>query len=143
MSLFPRDEPSDRVLGSDAATRALSVTAVENDFVEGVYEKLASVYDVVFGPTLHPGRVQAIRRMGIAPGDSIIAPRTDSSASRFCGGSGAFRTTVSTCVLMRHASNHGRCELKCGQIPGTARPGTRLSGPCPPLPWVVHDAFHR
>ncbi len=72
MSLFPRDEPSDQVLGTDAATRALSVTAVENDFVEGVYEKLASVYDLVFGPTLHPGRVQAIKRMGIAPGDRIL-----------------------------------------------------------------------
>ncbi len=72
MSLFPRDEPPERVLGSDAATRALSVTAVENDFVEGVYEKLASVYDLVFGPTLHPGRMQAIKRMGIAHRDRIL-----------------------------------------------------------------------
>ncbi len=74
MSLFPRDEvrSSDEVLGSDAATRALSVTAVENDFVEGVYEKLASVYDLVFGPTLHPGRLQALDRMGIGPGDRIL-----------------------------------------------------------------------
>ena len=52
--------------------RALSVTAVENDFVAGVYEKLASVYDFTFGPTLHPGRVQAIQRMGIRPGDRVL-----------------------------------------------------------------------
>ena len=45
--------------------RALSVTAVENDFVEGVYDKLAKVYDLFFGPTLHPGRLQAIQRMNI------------------------------------------------------------------------------
>src|SRR6478736_10503793 len=62
----------DEILGSDAATRALSVTAVENDFVANVYEKLASVYDIVFGPVLHPGRVDAIRRMGIRPGDRVL-----------------------------------------------------------------------
>jgi phosphatidylethanolamine/phosphatidyl-N-methylethanolamine N-methyltransferase len=54
------------------ATRALSVTAVENDFVTGVYEKLASVYDFVFGPTLHAGRLRAIQRMGIRPGDRVL-----------------------------------------------------------------------
>lgn len=63
---------TDEVVGSDAATRALSVTAVENDFVERVYEKLASSYDFTFGPTLHPGRVQAIQRMGIKSGDRVL-----------------------------------------------------------------------
>jgi phosphatidylethanolamine/phosphatidyl-N-methylethanolamine N-methyltransferase len=56
----------------DAGTPALSVTAVENQFVERVYEKLANVYDLTFGPTLHPGRLQAIQRMRIAPGSSIL-----------------------------------------------------------------------
>lgn len=60
------------IAASDAATRALSVTAVENDFVAGVYEKLASVYDIAFGPTLHPGRLQAIQRMGINPDDRVL-----------------------------------------------------------------------
>lgn len=63
---------SEEILGSDRATRALSVTVVENDFVARVYEKLAGVYDVVFGPALHPGRVDAIRRMGIRPGDRVL-----------------------------------------------------------------------
>jgi phosphatidylethanolamine/phosphatidyl-N-methylethanolamine N-methyltransferase len=74
MALFEPRQPPEReeILGSDAATRALSVTAVENDFVEGVYEKLASVYDLIFGPTLHPGRVQAIQRMGITRSDRIL-----------------------------------------------------------------------
>src|SRR5438128_1265767 len=74
MPLFdpPRPVEPDEIIGSDAATRALSVTAVENDFVNGVYEKLASVYDVVFGPTLHPGRVQAIQRMGIKTDDRVL-----------------------------------------------------------------------
>jgi phosphatidylethanolamine/phosphatidyl-N-methylethanolamine N-methyltransferase len=69
MALFDQEDTD---LSSDVATRALSVTAVENDFVEGVYEKLASVYDLVFGPTLHPGRLVARDRMGIRPGDRIL-----------------------------------------------------------------------
>src|ERR1041385_5794564 len=69
MALFDQENTD---LSSDVATRALSVTAVENDFVEGVYEKLASVYDLVFGPTLHPGRLVARDRMGINADDRIL-----------------------------------------------------------------------
>ncbi len=69
MPLFER-EPAD--FGSDLATRALSVTVVETDFVARVYEKLASTYDLTFGPTLHPGRLEAIERMGIKSGDRIL-----------------------------------------------------------------------
>jgi phosphatidylethanolamine/phosphatidyl-N-methylethanolamine N-methyltransferase len=69
MALFEREDPE---FGSDVATRALSVTAVESDFVERVYERLASVYDLTFGPTLHPGRLQARDRMVIEPGDRIL-----------------------------------------------------------------------
>jgi phosphatidylethanolamine/phosphatidyl-N-methylethanolamine N-methyltransferase len=71
MALFEPHDSTDAV-GSDAGTRALSVTAVENDFVAGVYEKLASVYDLIFGPALHPGRVHAIQRMRIKPGDRVL-----------------------------------------------------------------------
>jgi phosphatidylethanolamine/phosphatidyl-N-methylethanolamine N-methyltransferase len=69
MALFEREESD---FGSDVGTRALSVTAVENDFVERVYEKLSKVYDLIFGPALHPGRLVAIERMGIEPGDRIL-----------------------------------------------------------------------
>ncbi len=75
MPLFDRNArgaDEEIVASSDAASRALSVTVVENDFVAGVYEKLASVYDFTFGPSLHPGRIQAIQRMGIKPGDRIL-----------------------------------------------------------------------
>ena len=74
MPVFERKVASqdELVTGSDAATRALSVTAVENDFVEGVYDKLAKVYDITFGPTLHPGRLQAIERMDIQPGERVL-----------------------------------------------------------------------
>ena len=57
---------------SDITTRALSVTAVETGFVEEVYRKISSVYDLTFGPTLHPGRVEALRWMQIEPGDQVL-----------------------------------------------------------------------
>ncbi len=74
MALFSRNEGGreDEYLAADVATRALSVTAVETDFVAGVYEKLASVYDIIFGPTLHPGRLQALQRMAIGAGDRVL-----------------------------------------------------------------------
>jgi phosphatidylethanolamine/phosphatidyl-N-methylethanolamine N-methyltransferase len=75
MTLFDGHRPGrdEEVIGvSDNATGALSVAAVENDFVERVYDKLATFYDLVFGPTLHPGRLQAIQRMEVHPGDSIL-----------------------------------------------------------------------
>ena len=76
MALFDRNEGSrqdqDYLASSDVATRALSVTVVETDFVTGVYEKLASVYDYIFGPTLHPGRLRALQHMAIGPGDRVL-----------------------------------------------------------------------
>src|ERR671920_2005204 len=74
MALFDRkaERDEDVVSGTDAGSRALSVTAVENDFVEGVYDKLAKVYDLTFGPALHPGRLQAIDRMNIQPGERVL-----------------------------------------------------------------------
>jgi phosphatidylethanolamine/phosphatidyl-N-methylethanolamine N-methyltransferase len=74
MALFEPPRPGEReeIVGTDAATRALSVTAVENDFVAGVYENIAWFYDITFGPVLHPGRVDAIERMGIKPGDRVL-----------------------------------------------------------------------
>ncbi len=74
MALFesPRTAEPEEILGSDAATRALSVTVVDNDFLARVYENLASVYDFTFGPALHPGRVDAIQRMAIKPRDRVL-----------------------------------------------------------------------
>ena len=70
--LFPREEDKDFAATTDAATRSLSAISLETSFVEGVYEKMASVYDVFFGLPLHHGRAKAIRRMAIQPGDQIL-----------------------------------------------------------------------
>jgi phosphatidylethanolamine/phosphatidyl-N-methylethanolamine N-methyltransferase len=71
MALFS-ERPTEKIGGGDAATRALSSTVVENAFVERVYEKLSGVYDLTFGPTLHPGRLQALDRMAIGEGRSVL-----------------------------------------------------------------------
>jgi len=73
MGLFdPPSDLSDISDITDISTRALSVTAVETDFVAKVYENIAWAYDLVFGPSLHPGRVQAIQRMAIDAGDRVL-----------------------------------------------------------------------
>jgi phosphatidylethanolamine/phosphatidyl-N-methylethanolamine N-methyltransferase len=70
--LFPREENKDFAATTDAATRSLSAISLETSFVEGVYENLASVYDLFFGLPLHHGRTKAIRRMAIKPDDQIL-----------------------------------------------------------------------
>ena len=55
-----------------AAARALSVTSVETDFVEKVYQNIAGLYDYTYGPTLHPGRLEAIKKMAIRPGKHVL-----------------------------------------------------------------------
>jgi hypothetical protein len=93
---------------SDISTRALSVTAVETDFVAKVYENIAWAYDLVFGPTLHPGRVQAIQRMGIGAGDRVLevgvgtginacpTTRSTSSTPRMSSASSPIPSSLST-----------------------------------------------
>jgi phosphatidylethanolamine/phosphatidyl-N-methylethanolamine N-methyltransferase len=75
MALFPREQDqydAEFAGGTDVATRALSAISFETSFVEGVYGKLASVYDLFFGLPLHHGRAAAIRRMAIDPEHQIL-----------------------------------------------------------------------
>jgi phosphatidylethanolamine/phosphatidyl-N-methylethanolamine N-methyltransferase len=73
MSLQLNDPASEEILAtSDVATRALSGTPVETDFVARVYEKISSFYDLFYGPTLHAGRLESIGRLGILPGDRVL-----------------------------------------------------------------------
>lgn len=70
MTLLQRN-PDDE-LCSDAQTRALSATAVESSFVEAVYNKIAVIDDWLFGATLHTGRLEAIRKLDLQPGDDVL-----------------------------------------------------------------------
>lgn len=59
-------------LTADVEVRALSAAGVGNAFVERVYATLSPIYDIVFGPTLQAGRVAAVARMAIRPGDHVL-----------------------------------------------------------------------
>jgi phosphatidylethanolamine/phosphatidyl-N-methylethanolamine N-methyltransferase len=73
MALFDHEQPEPTPgLRGDAATRALSVTMVDTSFVERVYQNIAKVYDYTYGPTLHPGRLEAIQKMKIRPGNEVL-----------------------------------------------------------------------
>jgi len=75
MALFdhtPAQTNEEVVSGDTAASGALSVTVVETQFVATVYEKLATIYDYFYGPTLHPGRVEALAHMRLRPGSSVL-----------------------------------------------------------------------
>lgn len=48
------------------------LTSAGETVVEGVYHRLSPIYDLVFGAPLQPGRVAAIRRMAISPGDHVL-----------------------------------------------------------------------
>jgi phosphatidylethanolamine/phosphatidyl-N-methylethanolamine N-methyltransferase len=69
MALFEREQDEFR---SDVGTRALSVIAVENDFVTRVYEKIAKSYDLFFGRPLNAGRLLANQQMAIQPNDRVL-----------------------------------------------------------------------
>jgi phosphatidylethanolamine/phosphatidyl-N-methylethanolamine N-methyltransferase len=62
----------DLLTSPDADSRILSHTAVEGAFVKDVFGRLASTYDFFFGPALHPGRLKAIERMNVQPGERVL-----------------------------------------------------------------------
>lgn len=50
----------------------LSAAAGENAFMERVYDKIASIYDLAYGPILQPGRRRAMALMNPAPGTRVL-----------------------------------------------------------------------
>jgi phosphatidylethanolamine/phosphatidyl-N-methylethanolamine N-methyltransferase len=51
---------------------ALSAATVGNALIDRVYAKLTPCYDIIFGPILQPGRIAAIARMNLRPGDLVL-----------------------------------------------------------------------
>ena len=74
VSLFGQGPISggDLVVSADADTRELSAVTVETSFVQAVYDRIASFDDLMFGWTLHAGRLQTIGRLAIQPGDEVL-----------------------------------------------------------------------
>ena len=56
------------ILTTDPSTRALSVAGVE----ASSYDNIASVYDWTYGPALHAGRLAAIGKLRLRPGDEVL-----------------------------------------------------------------------
>lgn len=48
------------------------MATVGNALIDRVYAKLTPVYDIIFGPILQSGRVAAVARMAIRPGDRVL-----------------------------------------------------------------------
>jgi len=68
----PAENGSAPPRSSEPGEAQLSTTPVESDFVTGVYERLAKVYDWIFGPTLQHGRIEAISRLDLQPGARVL-----------------------------------------------------------------------
>jgi phosphatidylethanolamine/phosphatidyl-N-methylethanolamine N-methyltransferase len=51
---------------------ALSVATVGNGLIDRVYAKLTPFYDIIFGPILQSGRIEAIARMDLRPGNRVL-----------------------------------------------------------------------
>jgi phosphatidylethanolamine/phosphatidyl-N-methylethanolamine N-methyltransferase len=64
--------PGTAIAKAVGVAQALSGVQVGNAFVDRVYAKLTPVYDALFGPPLQAGRVAAIARMDIGPGDRVL-----------------------------------------------------------------------
>jgi phosphatidylethanolamine/phosphatidyl-N-methylethanolamine N-methyltransferase len=115
MALFDRTErgADDLVGASEWASRALSVTALEQASVGRVYEKIASFYDVLFGPALHAGRRQAIKRMNIQPGHRVleVGVGTGINASLYPRGCHVTGIDVSTSMLDKARGRVARLGL--------------------------------
>jgi phosphatidylethanolamine/phosphatidyl-N-methylethanolamine N-methyltransferase len=109
MPLFDRENPE---FTADVSAQALSGTVVENDFVGRVYEKLSGVYDLTFGPLLHPGRLYAKDRLGIHRGDRVLEVGVGTGINLALYPSGCHLTGIDFSASMlekarERASRHG------------------------------------
>ena len=55
-----------------AKTPAVSVATLDRQLIERIYDRAASVYDCICGPILHAGRREAVRSLGLQPGDHVL-----------------------------------------------------------------------
>ena len=130
MALFEREDDK---LRTDLSSQALSVIAVENDFFEDVYHKIAKVYDVMFGPILHrtPSRSNEwVSRQAIACSRWVSAPVSTLSH---------FRATVrSPGFIFLHRCSSRRVPAWLARSFARALDGSGCRGPQVPRRVVRH-----
>lgn len=105
------------MLMSNASTDPLSVTGVDQDLVERLYARFASVYNGIFGPILHAGRVEAMRELPLKSGDEIleVGIGTGLTAALYPTDCQIVGIDLSEPMLReaaRHVESHGRQNIR-------------------------------
>jgi len=105
------------MLMSNASTDQLSTTNVDQDLVERLYARFASVYNGVFGPILHAGRVEAMRELPLKPDDEIleVGIGTGLTATLYPSDCRVVGIDLSEPMLReaaRHVESHGRENVR-------------------------------
>jgi phosphatidylethanolamine/phosphatidyl-N-methylethanolamine N-methyltransferase len=87
---------------------------VANDRVEIIYQRLAPVYDLIYGATLEPGRRQAMTRLAPASGESIleVGVGTGLSAVRYPRRCRVVAIDLSPAMLDRARSRFARRKVR-------------------------------
>jgi phosphatidylethanolamine/phosphatidyl-N-methylethanolamine N-methyltransferase len=96
-----------------ASTDQLTATHVDQDLVERLYSRFASVYNGIFGPILHAGRTAAMRALPLNPGDEIleVGIGTGLTATLYPTDCRVVGIDLSASMLReaaRHVASHGR-----------------------------------
>jgi len=93
---------------------ALSAATVGNALIDRVYSKLTPVYDILFGPILQPGRVKAISRMNLRPGDRVleIGAGTGINAPLYAGNCEETAIDLSSAMLEKARERVARHKLR-------------------------------
>jgi phosphatidylethanolamine/phosphatidyl-N-methylethanolamine N-methyltransferase len=104
-----------------ASPDQLSATHVDQERVERLYERFASVYDRICGPILHAGRTEAIRALPLKPGDAIleVGIGTGLTATLYptnCRVVGIDLSTAMLRVAARHVESRGRDNIFLWQM---------------------------
>ena len=109
------------VLMTGASSDPLSATQVDQELVERLYERFASVYDRIFGPILQAGRAEAMRALPLKPGDEILevgigTGLTSTLYPADCRVVGIDLSSAMLRVAARHVESHGRDNVCLWQM---------------------------
>ena len=109
------------MLMSNVSTDQLSATAVDQNLVDRLYARFASVYNGIFGPILHAGRVEAMRELPLKPDDEIleVGIGTGLTATLYPSNCRVMGIDLSEPMLReaaRHVESHGRGNVRLWQM---------------------------
>lgn len=129
-----------RELSSQSSPRHERVTdwqRVPNNPVEALYQRLAPIYDLIYGATLAPGRRQALKRLAPARGELIleVGVGTGLSAIHYPSGCRVVAIDLSAAMLDRARSRFARRGVQHVAL-------CRMDAACLALPDARFDAVY-